>query len=81
MKKFLLLLHEDAEQLRNLSPREMQDLVNAHMKWSAEISESGHMLAGEGLVDESMTISGKNSVVKDGFFLETKEIIGGFYLI
>ncbi|MCB0666011.1 MAG: hypothetical protein KDC80_09330 [Saprospiraceae bacterium] len=81
MKKFLILLHEDVEQLHNLSPREMEELVKAHMDWAAKLGKEGHLISGDGLEEKGALITGKNSVIKDGPYLEAKEIIGGYYLI
>ncbi|MEM1124063.1 MAG: YciI family protein [Bacteroidota bacterium] len=81
MKKYLLLLHEDAERLEKMSPKEMEELVNAHMAWVEELSQSDYYLDGEGLEVKSIQISGKESIVKDGMFLESKEMIGGYYVL
>ncbi|MCB0688864.1 MAG: hypothetical protein KDC53_20140 [Saprospiraceae bacterium] len=81
MKKFLILLHEDIERLQNLSPKEMEDLVKAHMEWAAQLGQEGRYLAGDGLEDHGKLIAGKEMVIKDGPYLESKEIIGGYYLI
>lgn len=81
MKQFLLLLHEDVEKLNELSPKEMQDLANAHMNWANKLAEAGHLISGDGLQENGVLISGKNCVVKDGPYLESKEIIGGYYLL
>lgn len=81
MKKFLLLLHEDAEKMAKLSPKEMEDLVNAHFAWASKLGESGTMLGGDGLEPNGKLIIGKEAVVKDGLYMESKEIIGGYYLL
>lgn len=81
MKKFLLLLHEDMEHLQKLSPKAMGELVNAHMVWANKLGESGHLISGDGLDEKCVTITGKECVVKDGTFLESKEMIGGYYLL
>ena len=81
MKKFLLLLHDDMETISNLSPKEMENLINAHMAWAEKLANQGHMIAGDGLEEKSIRISGKDSIVKDGTFLESKEMIGGFYFL
>lgn len=81
MKKYLLLLHEDMEQMQQLSPREMEELTQAHMAWAEKLGESGHLISGEGLEERSVRISGKDCIVKDGTFLESKEMIGGYYLL
>jgi hypothetical protein len=81
MKKFLLLLHEDIQKMNVLSPKEMQDIVQAHMDWSTKLVEAGHLVAGDGLQEKSILISGKECIIKDGPYLETKEIIGGYYVL
>ncbi|MBK8620349.1 MAG: hypothetical protein IPN79_00965 [Saprospiraceae bacterium] len=81
MNKYLLLLHEQIDVIQNLSPKEMEELVSSHMAWANKLESDGLLLAGDGLEDKGVQISGKESIVKDSMFLETKEMIGGFYLI
>lgn len=81
MKKFLLLLHENTEELSNLSPKEMEGLVNAHIAWATKLGEEGYLISGDGLQDTATTISKKNCIVKDGHYIESKEMIGGYYLL
>ena len=81
MKQFLLLLHEDIQKMSELSPKEMQEIANAHMNWANKLAEAGHLISGDGLHEKGVLITGKNSVVKDGPYLESKEIIGGYYLL
>ncbi|MFY9610416.1 MAG: YciI family protein [Blastocatellia bacterium] len=55
------------------------------MKYNEELVKAGVMLAGEGLHPSSkakrvMFSLGKNPVVLDGPFAETKELIAGFWL-
>ena len=51
------------------------------MAWANRLAEAGHLIAGEGLEEKSIRITGKDSIVKDGIFLESKEMIGGFYFL
>jgi hypothetical protein len=81
MKQFLLLLHEDIQQMSELSPKEMQKIINAHMNWANKLAETGHLISGDGLHEKGILITGKDSVVKDGPYMESKEIIGGYYLL
>ncbi len=81
MKQFLLLLHEDVEKISELSPKEMAELANAHMNWANKLGEAGYLISGDGLQEKAVLITGKDSVVKDGPYLESKEIIGGYYLL
>ncbi len=81
MKKFLLLLHDDQEAIEQLSPKQMEELVDAHMAWAQKLGDQGHLIEGEGLSEKRIHIIGKDSVIKDGNFLESKEMIGGFYYL
>lgn len=81
MKQFLLLLHEDIKILNDLSPQEMEELAHAHLKWATQLAEEGHLISGDGLQEKGILISGKECIVKDGPYLESKEIIGGYYLL
>lgn len=81
MKKFLLLLHEDIESMSNLSPKEMGELLDAHIKWTTKLAKQGILLSGDGLEEQSIIISGKDAIIKDGPYIESKEMIGGYYLL
>jgi hypothetical protein len=81
MNKYLLLLHEQVEQMKNLSPKEMQELITQHMDWANQLAEKGQLVSGDGLEEKSITIKGKESMVNDSMYLEAKEMIGGYYLI
>lgn len=81
MKKFLLLLHDDMEAMHQISPKQMEALISEHMQWVEELTAANHFIAGEGLDPRSIKITGKDSIVKDGGFIETKEMIGGFYFL
>lgn len=81
MKKFILLLHEDAEAIKNMSPEQMQAMVGQHMQWSEKLQQGGHYVGGSGLDSKGKRIIGKDSIVKDGPYIESKELIGGYYII
>lgn len=81
MKQFLLLLHDDIQEVAQLSPKEIEELTKAHIAWAEQLAGSGHLVAGDGLQEKAVMISGKDAVVKDGPYMESKEMIGGYYLI
>ena len=81
MKNFILLLRENAEEIKKLSPEEMQNLVGSHMKYQADLVAAGNFVAGSGLDQNGWHIVGKDSMVKDGPYIEAKELIGGYYVI
>ncbi|MEM6806622.1 MAG: YciI family protein [Bacteroidota bacterium] len=81
MKKYLLLLHDEIESIKKLSPKEMEDLIQAHMAWAEDLAKNNLLIEGEGLEEKSILITGKEATVKDGSFLEAREMIGGFYYL
>lgn len=81
MKRFLLLLHENSEKLGELSPKEVQELADAYMNWANKLAETGHLISGDGLHEKGFLITGKECIIKEGPYLESKELIGGYYLL
>ena len=59
----------------------MEELANAHFEWANKLAEAGHLISGDGLHEKGVLITGKEAVVKDGPYMESKEIIEGYYLL
>jgi hypothetical protein len=79
--KYMLLFRGNAWQ-KGLSPEEMQQVGNQWMVWFKKLTEQGKALAGNPLEPEGKMVSGKNGrVVADGPFAESKEAIGGYFLL
>ncbi|WP_437963747.1 YciI family protein [Sorangium sp. So ce260] len=61
------------------------ELFAAYMKYNEEMMKAGVLVASEGLnpggARARVGISGGKRTVLDGPFVETKELVGGFYLI
>lgn len=81
MKQFQLLLHEDAQQLIALSADEMQELTQAHVNWAETLNEKGHLIAGDGLQEKSICITGKDAMVEIDKHMDSNLNIGGYYLL
>ncbi|UQA60645.1 YciI family protein [Polyangium aurulentum] len=62
-----------------------EQMMAAYMKYNEDMHKAGVLVASEGLNPASqgarIGISGGKRVVLDGPFVETKELVGGFYLI
>lgn len=84
MAKYMLLLHDDPATFAAMSPEEMQKVIEKYVAWGTKLRESGFMLAGDKLTDEpGRVLRNKNGQVRvtDGPYSETKEVLGGYYLI
>jgi hypothetical protein len=82
--KFLFLLHGDAEAEAALSRDERMRIVEEHMAYSRMLRDLGVYVSGEALDDPktgAVVRPGAKPIVSDGPFAETKEAIGGFYVI
>ena len=67
---------------KGLSPEETQNIVNQWMAWFERLTEQGKAIAGSPLEPVSKVVSGKNGrVIADGPFAESKEAIGGYFLL
>ena len=76
-----MLLFRGNDWLRNLSSEEKQKITNQWMAWFRRLADEGKAVAGNPLERESKVVSGKNRVVSDGPFAESKEAIGGYFLL
>jgi hypothetical protein len=83
--KFLFLLHGDAEFEGKLPQEERMRIVEEHMAYTQMLRDLGAYVSGEALDDprgSSVVVRpGETPIVSDGPFTETKEAIGGFYVI
>ena len=83
--KYMLLIYDAETTLARMSPEEAQRFHEEYMKFTAEIGASGHLLGGDALesIHTATTVrirEGKLSAT-DGPFAETREQLGGYYLI
>ncbi len=77
-----MLLFRGNEWQKGLSPEEMQEVASQWMAWFKRLSDQGKAVAGSPLENEGKLVSGKNGrVVSDGPFAESKEAIGGYFLL
>jgi hypothetical protein len=83
--KYMLLIHEDERMFQGLSEAERQRIYAEYRKFSQDITASGHYISGSELQPTSTATSvrirdGKR-LVTDGPFAETREQLGGYYLV
>ena len=83
--KYALLLYADPALRPEFGTPEMNAEMEQWFRFTSELQEAGKHLGGEALVptDAATTIRVRESktVSTDGPFAETKETLGGFYLI
>jgi len=83
--RYLLLIYADQEASDAMSPDELRAMHEAYLDFTQEVAGSGELLGGEALqgLDTATTVRvrGGKTAATDGPFAETKEVLGGFYLV
>jgi hypothetical protein len=77
-----MLIFRGNEWHKGLSPEEMQTVSAQWMAWFKRLTEQGKAISGNPLEPKGKIVSGKNGkIVADGPFAESKEAIGGYFLL
>jgi hypothetical protein len=83
--RYMLFLYEDEDAFDALPPAEQERVIGEHMAYAEALRQSGVFVSGEPL-DHSR--NGKRirhrdgrAAVEDGPFTDSKEQIGGFYIV
>lgn len=83
--KYALLLYGDESVDANMSEAEMGELIAAYGVFQEKAAKRVEMVGGEALLPTqtatSVRVRGGKPLRTDGPFAETKEQLGGFYLI
>lgn len=83
--KYLLLIYENEKEWTGLSEAEQGKIFEEYMDYTRRIRKSGNYLGGEALqpISTATTVRVKNgkTVTTDGPFAETREQLGGFYMV
>jgi hypothetical protein len=84
MPKYMLLLHDNPASFADVSPEQMQKVIEKYMAWGDRLRQAGQMHAGDKLTDEPGKVVRRRDGqvrVTDGPYSETKEVLGGYYII
>lgn len=83
--KYLCLIYEDRAVGRTLPQAEIERAMKEYSTFEDSVKQSGHYLGSNALEDTSAatTVRVRNGKISttDGPFMETKEQLGGYYLI
>lgn len=82
MAQYLILIYESEEGYANAAPDDLRATMQAHTRFAEQIPAlGGTMLGGNALQPTTTATSIRDDIVTDGPFVETKEALGGYYLI
>jgi hypothetical protein len=83
--QYLLLIYEDEKIAAGMTEAQLGQLFTDYKTFTEDIVKSGHHKAGEALKPTSTATSVRvregKTLTTDGPFAETREQLGGFYLV
>jgi hypothetical protein len=80
--QYVILIYENESGYADATEADWQATMEAHTRFAGQVSEKGgKIVGGDALQPTSTATSIRGDVVTDGPFAETKEGLGGFYLI
>lgn len=85
MTQYLLSVHDDSETVGEIGPEQMQQMFADVDRFNRRLQGDGVWVYANGLMPaETATVvdgTGDRPVITDGPYLETKEHLGGFWII
>jgi hypothetical protein len=83
--QYMLLIYDPENVWKDMPQAEAQKYMGEYMKFSQDIKDSGHFKAGDALqpthTATTVHVRDGKTTVTDGPFAETREQLGGYYLI
>jgi len=79
MAQYMILIYENEAAYANMSPEDWQKMGAEHGKFAEQLGD--RIVAGHALQPTATATTIRGDVVTDGPFVETKEVLGGYYLV
>ena len=83
--RFMFMIYHDEREMEALPKEEMQTLIDSALEYDEKIKQSGHYIVSDALqssrTSRTIRVRGGKVSTTDGPFAETKEQLGGFFLI
>lgn len=83
MAQYMLLLYNDPSGWKTMSPEDMQKAIQKFTAWREKVRSQNLLVGSHKLADDpGKVMRGKGQIrVTDGPYSETKEVLGGYFLI
>jgi len=80
--EYLLLLRGGDEVIADYTPSQFQEMMEQFFAWTDHLRAEGRLVVAHELASGGQTVRLRDgAIVVDGPYAETKEIVGGYYLI
>ena len=84
MEKFLLLFRNSVVEettFQEMSPEAMQAEIAKWNTWIGGIAAQGKLISTEGLYPTGKMMANAGTLVTDGPYTESKEVVGGYFIV
>lgn len=85
MASYMFLLYSGPDDFADVSPAEIQKVIEKYNGWRDSLHEQGKLLGSQKLKDDEGRVlrrkGGEATRVLDGPYSETKEVIGGYFAV
>ena len=86
MPKFMLILRGDVTaDYSHLTPEDFAQILDEYSAWGNRMAADNRLLGGDKLQDQGGMViharDGEGGDVSDGPYVESKEVVGGYYLV
>jgi hypothetical protein len=82
MTQYLILIYENEAAYFDMDEAGVRQVMEAHTRFAGQVGEHGATILGGNALEPSTTATTvRDDIVTDGPFAETKEVLGGYYLI
>ena len=83
--QYMLLIYNSADAWNSMSEDQQGEVFGAYGTFTEELQSSGKMVGGDALqpiaTATSVRVRDGKSLTTDGPFAETKEVLGGYYIV
>jgi len=83
--RYILLIHDDEAEWEAMSEKEREAIGAEFLAFNEELRAAGALVVGNELQPAStatvVSVRDSDTIVTDGPFAETKEVLGGYYLV
>lgn len=80
MQEFLLLIRTEGDCTDNMTPEQFKAHHENVVRYITDLRTSGKLISAQPLTMRGAILQGKGGAIKDGPFIESKEVIAGYFL-
>jgi hypothetical protein len=81
MKEYMLIFLGADYGHNGLSPEQIQEKMSKWFAWGDKMAKDGILVGGKALTSDGKRVVGKDRLLTDGPAAESKELVGGYYVI